>query len=318
MPIYLTELIDRLPSDTAERVKKAKDKHNTRVRNALRHETGLKLNRGESESADASRTSVPIKVQAGLPVALERFTIPDEHRLAVLLSPWRDQLRQLRDSSKSILQDLLPTLSVHPRSFELIKGRQTHLKPSSELADDLLKEGDKYDLAKEMLAVEKDILGLYTYRRPSLFSEPECAIELYWGIIGLISSQIGIDIEDLTVIVLAHELSHAYTHIGLDIDERSWKTDGFDSSDKSVVEGLAQHYTMLVSKRIMGQAPNALAAYRRLLECQPKPYKVQIPWEVEYTPEHMRLALISTRRHNEGVRLQDFETELKLAKGQLR
>ena len=269
MPIYLTELIDRLPSDTAERVKKAKDKHNTRVRNALRHETGLKLNRGESESADASRTSVPIKVQAGLPVALERFTIPDEHRLAVLLSPWRDQLRQLRDSSKFILRDLLPTLSVHPRGFDLIKGRQPHLKPSSELAEDLLKEGDKYDLAKEMLAIEKDILGIYT-------------------------------------------------HIGLDIDERSWKTESFDSSETAVVEGLAQHYTMLVSKRIMGQAPNALAAYRRLLECQPKPYRVQIPWEAEYTPEHMRLALISTRRHNEGVRLQDFETELKLAKGQLR
>jgi hypothetical protein len=55
-----------------------------------------------------------------------------------------------------------------------------HLKPCWELAEDLLKEGDKYDLAKEVPAVERDILGRYIYRKPNLFSEPDCSIELYW------------------------------------------------------------------------------------------------------------------------------------------
>jgi hypothetical protein len=318
MPIYLTELIDRLPSDTAERVKKTKDKHNLKIREALRHETGLKLTRGASESASASSTSIPIKILAGVPAILEQFSIPDEHRLAVLLSPWRHQLRQLRDSSQSILQNLIPTLAVHARGFDLIKGRQAHLKPSNELAEDLLKEGDKYDLATEILAIEEDILGRYTYRKPHLFGEVECGIELYWGIIGLISAQIGIDIEDITVVILAHELAHAYTHMGLDIDDRKWETESFRDSEKALVEGLAQHYTMLVAKRIAGQVPNALSAYKTLLECQPPPYKVQIPWEKEFSPEEMRSALIGTRRNLEGVLLGALMEALERARKQLR
>lgn len=318
MPIYLKDLIDQLPLDTEDQVKKAKVKHNDRIRASLRHETGLKLSRGESESGNASRTAIPISFKAGVPAELAHFTIPDEHRLAVLLSPYRISLQQVSDSSRRISKDLVSTLSVHTRGFNLLNGRQRHLEPCWELAEDLLREGDKYDLAKEVLAVEKDILGRYIYRKPNLFSEPDCSIELYWGIIGLISSQIGVDIEDLTVVILAHELAHAYTHMGLDIDERNWATESFGSSEIPVVEGLAQHYTMLVTKRISTQAPNALETYRRLLQFQPSSYLVQIPWETAYSPEHMRLALIRTRRYENGVTLREFEAELKAAKGQLR
>jgi hypothetical protein len=120
LPIYLSELIEKLPSDTAERVKRAKDKHNARIREALRHETGLKLTRGASEFTSASSTTVPIKIVAGVPAVLAGFNIPDEHRLSLLISPWRHQLRQLRDSSKSIGLKLLPSLAVHPQGFNLM------------------------------------------------------------------------------------------------------------------------------------------------------------------------------------------------------
>ena len=72
------------------------------------------------------------------------------------------------------------------------------------------------------------ILGRYIYRKSNLFNELDCSIQLYWGIIWLISSQIGVDIEDLAVVVLAHELAHAYTHIGLDIDGRNWGTESYE------------------------------------------------------------------------------------------
>jgi hypothetical protein len=317
LPIYLTELIEKLPSDTAERVKRAKDKHNARIREALRHETGLKLTRGASESTSASSTTVPIKIVAGLPAVLADFNIPDEHRLSLLISPWRHQLRQLRDSAKSIERNLLPSLAVHTQGFNLIKGRQLHLKPANELAEDLLKEGDKYDLATNILAVEEDILGRYLYRKTTLFNAADCSIELYWGIIGLIAAQVGVDLEDLTVVILAHELAHAYTHMGLDIDDRKWETQSFHASEKPVIEGLAQHYTMLVSKRMAGQVPNALSAYRTLLECQPAAYQVQKPWETAFSPEQMRSALIGTRRSEKGVSFAMFEGALERSKEQL-
>jgi len=41
-------------------------------------------------------------------------------------------------------------------------------------------------------------------------------IEIYWMAIGLYAPQFGISEEDMTVVVLCHELVHAYTHVGFD------------------------------------------------------------------------------------------------------
>ena len=35
----------------------------------------------------------------------------------------------------------------------------------------------------------------------------------------------GFDVEALTYVVLAHELAHAYTHLGRDIDGNAWDTE---------------------------------------------------------------------------------------------
>jgi len=45
VPVLLEELIRKLPSDTAEKVKKAKERFNTRIRESLRRETRLSLHR---------------------------------------------------------------------------------------------------------------------------------------------------------------------------------------------------------------------------------------------------------------------------------
>lgn len=60
--------------------------------------------------------------------------------------------------------------------------------------------------------IEKDALGAYFYEIPH--------IELYWIPIVLIAEAIGASIEDITIIVLIHELAHAYTHVGMDIGGR--------------------------------------------------------------------------------------------------
>jgi hypothetical protein len=317
MPIPLKELIDKLPSDTAERVIKTKERQNNRVRNALRHETGLKLNRGVSEAEEGSSVAIPVKILPGLPAALSEFTIPDERRLAVILAPWRQQLQNLRDSSKAVMEGLIPQLLRERKGDFLLGGREAHLHPVRELAEQLLKESDKFDLAREILAVNEDVLGRYTFRKPNLFAEPDCQIELYWAVIGLIAMQIGVDVEDLTTVVLAHELAHAYTHRGYDIDGERWDFDLFSSLERKLMEGLAQHYTMLVSKRVASQAPGTLNAYRALLKCQPDDYRAQMSWEKEYSPEQVRFAMLRMRRSRE-TRFVQFENALLTSQSQLR
>jgi hypothetical protein len=57
--------------------------------------------------------------------------------------------------------------------------------------------------------IEEDILGVY------IFSGPRTPrIEIYWLAQALVAAMIGARIEDLTVVTLAHELAHAYTHVG--------------------------------------------------------------------------------------------------------
>src|SRR3989442_15075119 len=74
MPILLEDLIKQLPADTEEKVRKAKDRFNNRVRDEtrfyFRRRTDLNDHRDEI-------ITVPTSVQAGLPEAL----LPRMHEL---------------------------------------------------------------------------------------------------------------------------------------------------------------------------------------------------------------------------------------------
>ena len=61
---------------------------------------------------------------------------------------------------------------------------------------------------------------------------------------------VGATVEALTVVVAAHELSHAYTHLGRDIDGRCWDTEAFAHAETGMVEGLAQFYTALICDKL--------------------------------------------------------------------
>src|ERR1700738_2722107 len=101
MSILISDLIKQLPPDTEERVKKTKDRWNTRIREALRRETRLSLHRRDKYTQDKDEIiSVPILVCAGLPESLwpSDNKISDEHEQALLLAPYRQIITALRDS----------------------------------------------------------------------------------------------------------------------------------------------------------------------------------------------------------------------------
>ena len=62
--------------------------------------------------------------------------------------------------------------------------------------------------------------------------------DLYWELIGFFANQMDVAVEDLTLVVLAHEQAHAYTHRGHDANGCAWDLDSFDKSDPGLVEGL--------------------------------------------------------------------------------
>ena len=66
--------------------------------------------------------------------------------------------------------------------------------------------------------------------------------------------------------VLAHELGHAYTHLGGDVDGTCWDTDAFAATNVHVVEGLAQSYTERVVNGLNKDHPGAKIAFEALLK----------------------------------------------------
>ena len=122
----------------------------------------------------------------------------------------------------------------------------------------------------------------------------------------LISGALGVRLEDLAVVTLAHELAHGYTHQGRDIDGLSWQDDGFAKSALEVKEGLAQFYTAVVAEKLASRAPAVHSAYVKLLELQTGPYLVHTKW-LDGTPkqrgETVRFVLLQAR--NLGVVTHD-------------
>lgn len=322
MSILLNDLLSRIPSDTQQRVLRTRNRFNPLIREALRRETGLRFKRpGSQEDFENTREEALVRtvLEPGIPTALYSKTIEDRYRLAALLSPWQYTLQLLRDSSKVVEQKLVPFLLSDPVASSFLKDRQGHLQPAAELAEDLLREIGKFDLAKWILEVNEDVLGTYDHREHGGLhgNVYEGRVELYWSIIGLVAQLIDASVEALTIVVLAHELAHAFTHIGADIDGHRWPTDQFDKAECGLAEGLAQYYTALVCSRLDRQGAHAREAYQKLLPHQPPPYQPQENWLKEFTPEEVRFAMIGTRRNGVGT-VGKFEELLWAARERLR
>jgi hypothetical protein len=127
----------------------------------------------------------------------------------------------------------------------------------------------------------------------------------------------GVNVKDLSVIVLGHELGHAYNHLGADIDGLRWASDGFAASEHALKEGLAQYYTHRVLQRPAIQYPHAKDVFAMLAQKQPPAYRSHESWVKDFKPEEVRFAMIEARRKCKA-KLADFHAGLASAKKQLR
>lgn len=87
------------------------------------------------------------------------------------------------------------------------------------------------------------------------------------------------DAAALAVVILLHELAHAYSHLGRDIDASSWRTEDFASAGLKIVEGIAQFYTAAICTKLKDRYHAALDAYHALLTVQSGPYLVHQGWK---------------------------------------
>lgn len=273
-----------------ERVEKAVREANTQLREALRAETGLKL------STEKTRQNVPVRVVNGIPQRLLDILVADAGILDLHVD-----LALFRDAGKGIEQ-LLSRYGFLEKWPPMAQGlaQREEFKHCRDSLMKLAGELEAINPFAPVWKIEEDVLGAYFFHQGH--------VEIYWMPIGLIAADLDVSPEVLTQVVLAHELAHAYTHMGFDIDDQTWNTRDFAASSLEVVEGVAQFFTEAVCRRLIHRWPDALDAYRALLEKQTGPYRAHLDWipKDEAAGEAVRNALIQFRS-SENKDHEDFK-----------
>lgn len=253
---------------------------NNVLRDHLRNETGLRLTVGDDTRA------VPVRIVPGLPPPLRE--VLDGYRDAEAFVLNRDTVQRAVDGCEFLGKNYteVSRLEVPVRSFASVE----EIQRVGSTASALLAAIDKAALRKKIALIQVDVFGCYYFRFPE--------IHLYWLAIAIFARTAGIDIAALTLVVLAHELAHAYTHLGADIDGTRWDTIAFASAHLDIVEGLAQFYTKVISEKLKTKNPSMLAAFSKLLEHQAGPYLAHKRWtesEPRFAGEVVRAAMIEAR-----------------------
>lgn len=323
--VLVRDLLEMIPADTQKLVKDAYKQHNLAVREAIRNETRLRLRHIEPgdarEDRRDTRADVPIRIEVGYPNEVARIEIRPEDELAARLAPWAHTIDALERSSRDV-SGVLGTFGDDACAQLRVPAWGTVLPPAGEIARRLLATIGAFNLGQRIFeAVNEDILGVYRFNTAELgpgrlgsadydeSAESTSEIQLYWGVIGLFAQLLGVSVGALTVVVLTHELAHAFTHLGFDIDGNRWTGHALHKSPRDLVEGLAQYYTARVVARLGPRVPDGMLAYERLLALQPSPYHAHLRWIEEATPEAVRSALVVTRRRG-AVQYEHFDAEV--------
>jgi hypothetical protein len=130
-------------------------------------------------------------------------------------------------------------------------------------------------------------------------------------VIGAVARWLGVSVEGLTVVVLTHEMVHAYTHLGTDIDGFGCFV-CFEMAKPEVHESLAQYFTHKVMEILEVRGYGEFwKAYKELLKLQKGPYKEHEKWlENKFTPEVVRAAFLSLRGAEKEVTGDEFYNKL--------
>lgn len=313
MTISLISLLDRVPPSVETRVKAARDRSRAVLRDALRTECRLVMRGADDADERGTAAQVPVEIVPGYPEVLNTITFPDDLRHVLLLSRYRQALADAASGTAGLIE-LHRELLLLPRGDQWALETDHPLRETRDWALAMLQRLEKQDPVGTVMGVNEDILGTYSFDATSSdeFAVNRATIRLYWGVIGLVSDWLGCTVEDLTIVVLAHELAHAYTQLGADIEGRRWPSRDFAKSELGLKEGLAQYYTARALERLQHRLPASLTTFETLLQKQSAPYHQHEPWRANFSPEAVRRAMIEVRRWREG-KVEQFEGRLEKA-----
>jgi hypothetical protein len=261
-----------------ETVNSSYKRWNQTIRDQLRIETGLRI------TTEEETQTVPIRVEDGFPKGFgqifEEFPDPLSWELTLkkpVLIQTRNGLEFLLNHFKELQASTDDIITFH------------EIENTRFFVEHLLQLAEKQKILGGLRRIHEDLLGVYFFNKPM--------VQLYWVPIGIMALWLNVSVEALTVVILTHELAHAYIHLGNDIDHFKWDTKMMRQTDLHIQEGLAQYYTRRICYTMKSRYPQALEAFTALLDLQSFLYRDFLSWFKEGEPsgEIIRSCLLACR-----------------------
>lgn len=262
---------------------KIKKDWNQRIRDFLRDSTGLKLSfRGNAIVTGREIVSIDIK--------------PDYQDYFV--KQIDEAFPELNFNEYQHLRQLLMRLD---KSIQFFDQKQPYFWDLRNYCIAYIKKYNMEDFIRKMfyqISQNRDILGSYFYS--------ESRVEVYYLPLIFLSKVSDFSLEYAFVIVLAHELAHAYHHVGKDNDNLTWVH--MPQAEIAVKEGLAQYYTYQFIQEYKFGYPQLEKTFDQMIKFQTGPYRVFENW-LNYKKEAVKTAMILSRLEY-NVKLAQFEKTL--------
>lgn len=297
MPTSLQDYICKVPDDAYRRVLWVRDKYRKMIQDTIRDETRLVMRTPMDVERGQAGGQVAVNVIAGMPVALSRVVLPDDLDVLMVLAQHRESLEKTATGVTTLLK-MKDTLAHLPSAADWPTAPTNSLNDTQGWAAHLLERLERADPLKKIVGINEDVLGVYIFHKTYTNQSDvnPARIELYWQIIGFVAGALGCSVEALAAVTLTHELAHAYTQLGADIEGRRWPAADFARTETSLAEGLAQYYTERSLNRLDQRIPGVVAAFNALLKKQSDDYRAHATWITDHDPEAVRSAMLVSRR----------------------
>jgi hypothetical protein len=257
----ISQMVRSLGQDARSEVQRAYRQWNIIIRDHMRNETGLRLTVGDD------RQGVPISIEDGIPEPFYRVLTQQSTSLEWFLGMNRNLIVSAY-AGLEFISERLPPDALEERPPMPVTGEE--VARVTEYVGWLERKVAQAKLEDKLQEIDQDVLGAYFYRVP--------CIAIFWIPIAIVARLQQVPVEALTVAVLAHEVAHAYTHLGKDIDGRRWETEAFGHTERGIVEGLAQFYSRAICDKLDERFPTAARAFDALLKTQSSAYTTFQSW----------------------------------------
>ncbi len=249
-----------------------------RIREFLRDETGLRIQSKRTKDLSHLNDSVEITF------------IPDKNHLLVQMID-----REFINVNFDEYSKLSKFVKEMDKVSDCFKGKSeiSHIESLKKYCNMYFEEYKIESIMDRVFNVKEngmEVWGSYKY--------PSGQIEIYYLPILIFSKLMNILPEITAVVVMAHELAHAYHHLGKDKDGNMWNS--YFEAESKIKEGLAQFYTLKFVEDYENQYPVLRQAYTYIIAHQTGEYRIHENW-VNFGNENVRLALLIARISNIAV-----------------